>query len=71
MPDKTQGGLKHSSRQPDIVIHTAEGAIIGQLKSLTGPTATEDVIARLLKNGPIPAKSPRHKTSVAKPVEDN
>jgi hypothetical protein len=47
--------------EADIVIHTAEGAIVGQIKSVKGRVATERVIDQLLKGSPVSAKAPRRK----------
>lgn len=65
-------GVKHGRRQSeaDIVIHTAEGAIVGQVKSLKGRGDTERVIAQLLKGGPVSAKAPRRTHVFPKPAAD-
>jgi hypothetical protein len=52
------------------VIQTAEGAIVGQVKSLKGRGATERVIAQLLKGGPVSAKAPRRTHLSWKPAAD-
>ncbi|MGY1914400.1 hypothetical protein [Blastococcus sp. SYSU DS0973] len=61
-------GRRHS--EADIVIHTAEGAIVGQVKGLKGRGATERVIAQLLKGGPVSARAPRRVYLSQKPAAD-
>ncbi|MGY1673484.1 hypothetical protein [Geodermatophilus sp. SYSU D00710] len=57
-----------SASEPDIVIHTAEGSIVGQVKSLKGRGDAEAVIAQLLKGGPLAARAPRRRYFRAKPA---
>ncbi|MCW2634526.1 MAG: hypothetical protein JWQ99_893, partial [Blastococcus sp.] len=47
-------------------IHTAEGAIVGEVKSLKGRHDAEAVIAQLLKGGPLAARGPRRRRFGAK-----
>lgn len=58
---------RHGSK-PDIVIHTAEGAIVGEVKSVKGRRAAEDVIAQLLKGGPLAGGATRRRSFRAKPA---